>query len=72
MPYKAEVDRTLCVSTASCIAIAANSFELDAEGIATVKKPVGDSDAVLLEAAKSCQVDAITVYDEKGNKIWPK
>ena len=44
MAYRAEVDRKLCVSVASCVAIASNTFELDQEGIAKVKKQGADSD----------------------------
>lgn len=72
MPYRADVDRNLCVSTASCIAVATSTFELDAEGVSTVKKQNGDTDGLILEAAKSCPVNAISVYDDQGKKIWPQ
>lgn len=72
MAYRAEVDRKLCVSVASCVAIAGNTFELDKDGIAVIKKANGDSDAVILQAAQSCPVNAIIIYDENGNKIHPK
>lgn len=72
MPYRSEVDKNLCVSTASCVAIAASTFELGDEGIVQVKQQNGDSDEKILEAAKSCPVDAITVFDETGKKIWPE
>jgi len=72
MAYRAEVDRKLCVSVASCVAIAGNTFELDQEGIAKVKKQGGDSDETILQAAQSCPVNAIAIYDDKGVKIYPK
>lgn len=72
MAYKAVVDRKLCVSVASCVSIATNTFELDEEGLSRVKKQNGDPDATILQAAKSCPVNAISIYDEKGNKIYPK
>ncbi len=71
MAYRATVDKNLCTSVASCVAIATNTFELNADGIAEVKKQNGDSDQVILEAAKSCPVNAIAVFDEAGKKIWP-
>ena len=71
MAYRVEVDKKLCVSVASCVAIAANTFELGPDGLSQVKKQNGDSDAVILEAAKSCPTNAISVFDEKGNKIYP-
>ena len=72
MAYKVTIDRKLCVSVASCVSIATNTFELDAEGIAVIKKPNGDSDEVILQAAQSCPVNAIEVFDDSGKKIYPK
>lgn len=72
MAYRTEIDRALCTSIGSCVAIAANTYELDEEGIARVKKQNGDSDEVILEAAKSCPTNAVLVYDENGKKIWPQ
>lgn len=69
---KVEVDRELCTSVATCVAIAGNTFELDDEGIAVVKNQTGDSEETILKAAKSCPVDAIIVYDDDGNQIYPK
>ena len=72
MAYRAEVDKKLCTSVASCVAIAANTFELDENSLAQVKKQNGDPDALILQAAQSCPVNAITVFDDKGAKLWPK
>lgn len=72
MAYRADVDRNVCVSTAACVALASNTFELDDESISRVKKQNGDSDEVILEAAKNCPVNAISVFDENGKKIWPE
>lgn len=72
MAYKTKVDRKLCTSVASCVTIAGNTYELDDEGISVVKKQSGDSDAVILQAAESCPVNAISVFDAKGKKIYPK
>lgn len=69
---KIEVDRALCISSADCVAIAANTFELDEEGIARVKDAKGNDDETILEAARACPVKAIIIYDEEGKKIWPK
>jgi ferredoxin len=72
MSYKAKVDRKLCTSVASCVAIAGNTFELDDEGISVVKKQNADSDEVILQAAESCPVDAIIIHDASGKQIYPK
>ena len=69
---KIKVDRELCTSVATCIAVAPNTFELDDEGIAVIKDPKGDSEETILQAAKSCPVDAIIVYDDAGKQIYPK
>lgn len=68
---KIEVDRELCTSVASCVAIAPNTFELDDEGIAVIKNPTGDDKQTILQAAQSCPVNAIIVYDDDGKQIHP-
>ena len=69
---KIEVDRELCTSVATCIAIAPNTFELDDEGIAIIKNAKGDDAKTILQAAQSCPVNAIRLYDDDGNQIHPK
>ena len=69
---KIEVDKELCISVASCVAIAGNTFELDDEGIAKVKNPKGDSDETIMQAAQSCPVNAIIIYDDSGKQIYPE
>ena len=81
MALKVKVDRLLCIGTADCVAIAPNTFELDSEAKAVVKKQgarldlsqtrQGDSDEKILEAAKTCPVLAIIVEDEKGEQVFP-
>ena len=71
MALKVKVDRLLCIGTADCVAIASDTFELDDESKAVVKKQNGDSDEKILQAAKTCPVLAIIVEDEDGNQIFP-
>lgn len=89
MPYKVKVDRDLCIGAASCVAVAPNTFDLDSEGKAVIKKKDGtqtsdfvnyqdidDNEINILNAAKSCPVNAIIIVevDENGNEIkqiWP-
>jgi len=68
---KVEVDRELCISVATCVAVAPGTFELDDEGIAVVKNAKGDDEATILQAAQSCPVNAIIVYDDDGKQIHP-
>ena len=72
MAYKAVVNKDVCVSTAACVATAVNTFELDQDGLSQVKKGMQDADDVILNAAKSCPVNAISIFDENGKKIYPK
>ncbi len=66
-----EVDRELCISVASCVAVAPNTFELDDEGIAVVKNINGDDEQTILQAAQSCPVNAIRLFDDTGKQIYP-
>jgi len=84
---KFKVDRSLCIGASSCVVAAPSVYELDQEGIAVIKqkgniknsgsaevKNLEDSsidEKTLLEAAQSCPVKAILVYDENDNKIYP-
>ena len=90
MPLKVKVDRNLCIGAASCVAVAPNTFELDSEGKAVIKKKDGsmtseyvnyadiaDEEVNIMNAAKSCPVNAIIIVevDEQGNEVkqvWPE
>lgn len=66
-----QVDRTLCIGSASCVVIAPKVFALDDEGKAIVLTLDGTNDQTILEAAKSCPVNAIIVKDKTGKQLWP-
>jgi ferredoxin len=66
-----EVDRKLCVGLAECVAEAPTVFELDSFGKAVLLDPVSVDDERILAAAKSCPVNAITLYDDNGKQIYP-
>lgn len=69
---KIVIDRRRCIGASSCIAIAPDVYELDAENIAIVKDERGADDDTLALSAQSCPTSAIFLYDEDGNQIWPK
>lgn len=89
MALKVKIDRALCIGAASCVAVAPNTFDLDSEGKAVIKKKDGtqtsdfvkyadinDNETNILNAAKSCPVNAIIIVevDENGKEIrqiWP-
>lgn len=61
--YRIEIDRSLCSGFGSCAEIAGQSFSIGHDGIVVVHGVETDDDAVL-EAAASCPMGAITIYDE--------
>lgn len=70
---KIEVDRELCIGAASCVAIAPEAFQLDGENKAVVQPNWRKlSDAQILDAAKSCPVLAIYLYDHGGQRLYPE
>ncbi len=68
---KIVVDRSLCIGAASCIAVAPGVFELDGENKAVVYNDKGADDQTILLAAQSCPTQAILLFDEEGNQIFP-
>lgn len=68
---KIKVDQELCVSVASCVAIAGKTFALDENGLAIVKDGEHDDDATIIAAAESCPTKAIHLFDNDGKQIYP-
>lgn len=65
------VDRNLCIGNGSCVAVAPGVFELDSENKSVPYNPKGADDETILLAAKSCPTQAILIFDEDGNQIFP-
>lgn len=70
--FKIKIDRDVCIGCGSCAATAPDVFEMDDENKSRVKDPKGADKATIQSAAEACPVNAIWLYDEKENKIWPK
>lgn len=68
---RVEIDLTLCVGFGDCVDVAPESFELDEDGLAAFVRPEDDDRGRLLEACRSCPVDAITVHDRDGELLVP-
>ena len=65
--YRIEVDRSLCSGMASCVKIAPDTFDLDAEGLAVLAGVANDR---AVEAAECCPLSAIAVFDEaSGSRL---
>lgn len=70
--HKIKVVREACISAATCVVLAKEAFELDAEGIAVVKPTALTlDDNQILIAAQSCPTQAILLFDEFDNQIFP-
>jgi ferredoxin len=71
--YRIEIDREQCVGDGACCDDAPGTFVLDDSDIAIVKDAAGDSEEVVLAAARRCPTDAIVLFDaETGRKVWPE
>jgi ferredoxin len=71
-PMKITVDRTKCEGYAKCIQATPKVFKLDKTMIAEVIDPNGDSDEIILLAAKICPTKAISLEEEEtGKKLFP-
>ena len=68
---KIVIRHDLCIGAASCLAVAPNTFDLDDVNKAIVINVHGESDEEILLAARACPTQAIELYDEAGNMIYP-
>lgn len=65
------INRPKCISAATCVVYAANTFDLDKTNIAIIKNGEWDKLEKIIAAAQSCPVAAIEVY-QGGKKLFPK
>ena len=63
--YRILIDRSLCSGFGSCVELAPQIFELDGEGLASLRVGMSD-DAAVLDAAGSCPMAAISVIEEQA------
>ena len=68
---RAEVDRDLCIGSAMCVATAPDVFELDDEGLSRVVDQEAGDEESLRQAAEGCPVQAVLLFDEEGNQVYP-
>ena len=69
--FKIKYYREKCIGAANCVKFAPETWELDNEGLAVLKKAEFNEKEFEknIKAAKSCPTHAIEVYDEQGKKI---
>jgi ferredoxin len=65
------IDRTLCVGFGDCIDEAVPAFALDEDGIVVFVAPERATREQLIAACARCPVDALTVHDERGERLVP-
>lgn len=66
------VDRELCIGAAPCVTVAPGVFQLDEENKAYVVDPNGADAETILLAAQACPTQAIILFDEDGNQMYPE
>ena len=69
--FRIKVINSLCISAATCVIRAPNTFDLDDDGIAYVKEGTWDDAIAIIEGAKSCPTTAIIIEDFQGNQVYP-
>ena len=68
--HKIKILRDVCIGAGTCLIVAPEAFDIDDEGIATVKaEALNVDDNTLMMAAQSCPTAAIVLFDEDGNEI---
>ncbi len=69
---KIVIDRELCIGAGPCVTVAPGVFQLDQDNKAVVINARGADDDTILLAAQSCPVQAISLFDEEDNQIYPE
>jgi ferredoxin len=60
--YRIVIDRSLCSGFGTCAELAPDLFEVGPDGVAAARAGTSD-DLALLDAAASCPMGAISVFD---------
>lgn len=67
-----QIDRDLCTGMASCVKVAPDLFELDAERLCSfVADPTIDDTERILEACRVCPMKALSARDAAGQILVP-
>ena len=61
-----------CISAATCVVFAPETFDLDEDGVVLVKEGTWDEAEKIIEAADSCPTTAIIIEDLEGTQLYPK
>jgi ferredoxin len=63
---KIVIDRSLCSGFGACAELAPEIFEVDGEGLVSLRVGSSDDDAAAFDAAAACPMAAISVFEEKA------
>jgi ferredoxin len=69
--HRIVVDREKCQGIGACVSAAPDVFEIDKEGKAIVIDAEGADGETIVAAAEACPLEAITVFDEEGEQVYP-
>lgn len=71
MTYKIVIDRNKCQGIGACVNTAPEVFKIDKEGKAIVISADGTDEDTVYTAADSCPLEAISLFDEDDEKVYP-
>ena len=72
MPYRITIDRSACTGYAECVGIAPEVVRPGDDNVSVVLDSEDTDDEAILDAARACPVDAITLIDEFEEQVWPR
>ncbi len=71
MSYRIVIDREKCQGIGACVGTAPDVFEIDNEGKSVVINAEGADDETVHATAEACPLEAISLYDEEGERVYP-
>jgi ferredoxin len=66
--WRLDVDRNACISSGMCTGIAPERFVLEGDGSHAISEIV-DEDEAVIDAAESCPVEAIRVFNAASGEL---
>jgi ferredoxin len=70
LPYRIEIDRSVCMGSGVCVVYAAETFDIDDETKSVVRNPAGNPQEQIEAAVAGCPTGALTFVrlteDEKA------
>lgn len=72
--HNVKIDENVCIGCGMCASLYPDIFEFDTATQRSHAKEGAEThpDEILFEAAESCPVSGIYLYDESGNQLFPK